>query len=1023
MNRMRITEVGEYVRYQGCDRRFKLKYNNYAETKNLPDRLYQSIFQTSLDPILEETGRLREQQWAESLIEANLNSLSHNITDINPRSTSWYDFTENLAELRQGESGFGREIEISGKIGNFHLKGQIDFVLLLWEGNKPKLRLVETKASRKDRTYHRIQIALYLKLVRQQIATNPIFVDATPIKPEQIEGVVVRIDGHTNQLQNILAVEPFNFDTFEGDINYLLAPSGKLEQILATDLDKLDYQLNAKCSDCLLSVHCLSESARGRRLELLGIDSGTVKSLAEVGITTLDHLIELDLKGEVVRQLRGKIGFTENLDQLQIKAQARRYTLLGDEKEYPVKLLPSAKGQKTLLPARKIEDIPLLRIFISVEYDYIENRIVALSAHLTNSDWKLDTKFEGKPIPVVQESLKTEQGYQERPLQGRDIIETQPVAWEGNYQKDTEAEKRLITDFFRKLSNSLINVATRQNNPIHFYFWSKQEITQLIEGCTRCGSELLANLQELLGCRRELEQQIYTCLDQEVDRCFALGWTGRDLVIVTSLPWFGAKYHWCRQVEGETVFLDRKGAFWRDIFDFVQYGWKINSQGDWDEVSDSSQYPLEIRLRYFNSISAAYWRGYWGSLPDQDFDTKKQKAIADYRQGGKPGYLKEFILARTHALRWIEERFPDSLLNPDISKPLVDLSQLEYFTLRVNSITRACLDFLRLDHYVRKTDWITSLFNPPIYRLSAGNTLLLKNVELTANQGLIADIDWAKYDVSAEIVETNCSFEGGSFVRVSPCFEDPHLGQSFNQLTSGVGFNCIVKSIDWEGGKVILDINKAHPNYYVLPSARNNKSGLVFDYATIDENPSDFVAQKVDKRLGQNNHHFINYWLDPVNPQIPPLGVLPNTEMEVYQEYLERLRIKGYPLHFQQKRAIAWRLNSRIQLLLGPPGTGKTNTTAIAIFLRIVARYQPGDVILISASTHTAVNELISRLAQYLPILCQAMGKKKVPEIILSKCDKKQEIPGVISFDSYSDRFQNKTLINPNLISYCKSHE
>lgn len=80
MNRLQITEVGEYIRYQGCDLRFKLKFNSYQAVKNLPYRLSQSIFQTSLDPILEATGRLREQQWAESINDANLTALSENIT-------------------------------------------------------------------------------------------------------------------------------------------------------------------------------------------------------------------------------------------------------------------------------------------------------------------------------------------------------------------------------------------------------------------------------------------------------------------------------------------------------------------------------------------------------------------------------------------------------------------------------------------------------------------------------------------------------------------------------------------------------------------------------------------------------------------------------------------------------------------------------------------------------------------------------------------------------------------------------
>lgn len=66
---LRVTEVGEYIRYHSCQRRFKLKFNNYQSAKNIP--FFELIFQTSLDPVLEESGRSSEQKWAESLILTN----------------------------------------------------------------------------------------------------------------------------------------------------------------------------------------------------------------------------------------------------------------------------------------------------------------------------------------------------------------------------------------------------------------------------------------------------------------------------------------------------------------------------------------------------------------------------------------------------------------------------------------------------------------------------------------------------------------------------------------------------------------------------------------------------------------------------------------------------------------------------------------------------------------------------------------------------------------------------------------
>jgi superfamily I DNA and/or RNA helicase len=85
-------------------------------------------------------------------------------------------------------------------------------------------------------------------------------------------------------------------------------------------------------------------------------------------------------------------------------------------------------------------------------------------------------------------------------------------------------------------------------------------------------------------------------------------------------------------------------------------------------------------------------------------------------------------------------------------------------------------------------------------------------------------------------------------------------------------------------------------------------------------------------------------------------------------------------------------LTARIQLLQGPPGTGKTQTTAIATFLRILARCSIGDIVLIAAPTHRAVDNLLLRLDRLLPILQQQAEQLglTVPPIKLSRVDPKE---------------------------------
>lgn len=63
-----------------------------------------------------------------------------------------------------------------------------------------------------------------------------------------------------------------------------------------------------------------------------------------------------------------------------------------------------------------------------------------------------------------------------------------------------------------------------------------------------------------------------------MDRRYALGWTGRDLAVVTSLKWFGRRYHWDRRVSGRNV--DIEGEFYQDIFDF-KTNLNLQADGQW----------------------------------------------------------------------------------------------------------------------------------------------------------------------------------------------------------------------------------------------------------------------------------------------------------------------------------------------------------------------------------------------------------------------------------------------------------
>jgi hypothetical protein len=1005
---VRVTEIGEYIRHQSCDRRFKLEFNHRELARELPfvDRLFNE-----LDPVLRANAKKKEDAWEASLQQAGFVDLTHyNERPANDNQTRWEDFEGQVHGLTAGQNAYGREVLVEADIGAFHIQGRIDFALILWDGDQPKVRLVECKSSRRDRTYHRVQVVLYRILLCRLHEEHLINVGGIPLSSEHIECVIARVDENTNQSQEILTLAPLDVDLIdmvEADINRLLSPNGALAQIVLSDLVSLNYQLEAKCDGCVFNVHCLAESARQRRLELLGIDSATVGALCEAGVNTIDDLANLDLTDPQANLVREHPRFSGNLEILRLKARARRRTLPGgdaDPDAFEVEPLPyTGHGQ---LPRHEINGHRLVRIYLSVDYDYAENRIGALAAHVTTSDGRLHTGFiqEGthwRPDPTVREQVVTGTDGNGLPiysmeasaaLSGREIIRFKTGEWTGNYVEDSAAERELIQGFLHELVDNIAEVAEAEQAPIHFYVWSKSEMAQLVEACTRVSSQLLGHLRELLGCRESLEQLIYSCLQDEVDRRYALGWTGRGLAVVTSLRWFGRRYHWRRRVAGAEIDLDR--VFTQDIFDFkTTLALQANSEWDDPNNENAQRHRFEIRSRFHDSLTAPYWRAYWRTLPDPEgsqLQPRVRNAIRRYNEAAIPGRLSAYLRARTHALRWVEESI--RFKNPEVIKPLMVIADLPNFQLGVSNASQAAVDFLRLDQHVKVTNWIANHMVPPAIRVSLGHTIPLVSVISHGNNELVATINLEGYSTDSEALSDRCTIGEGSFVRLSPCFDDPHRGQTLGQLIRG-GATCRVTSIDWSVGQVTLEALWHNATRYTLQSSGRKNPGLVFDYATLDESISDFVAGRVDDRLRSPYGTYIYQWFDPENPQIPSQTAPSAALLSQYHQLLSELTLpSGAGVETEQRASAVDGLRTRIQLLQGPPGTGKTTTTAIATLLRILARLTVGDIVLVAAHTHTAVDNILLQIAGFH----QVFGQRAVnlgfpfPAIRLAKVNSSQ---------------------------------
>lgn len=277
----------------------------------------------------------------------------------------------------------------------------------------PHLVLVECKASRRDRTYHRVQVAVYRMLLRMMLVESPVVIFGKQVAANAIDCVVARIDEESNTNQSILNLPPLDLVSEEADVGRLLAVNGRLHINASATLDSIGYQINTKCDGCIYNVHCLSESARLRQPELLGLDPVTTRLLKKAGLGTLDSLANPPIFDTLeIADLKRDPGFSENLDLLRVRARTRRHTLpggRGTSGEFDVESIPNTGIGH--LPPHEMDGRRLLRVYLIIDYDYSENRIGALSAHVTKSTGRIQTRFidtpDGRrPDPIVCEQFE-----------------------------------------------------------------------------------------------------------------------------------------------------------------------------------------------------------------------------------------------------------------------------------------------------------------------------------------------------------------------------------------------------------------------------------------------------------------------------------------------------------------------------------------------------------------------------------------------------------------------------------------
>jgi CRISPR/Cas system-associated exonuclease Cas4 (RecB family) len=669
LEQLSATDIASFVRLQLCRRYLAFRAGRGKEKVEEVQRRFRIL----ADPAYQEVG-LRSEETVRNLLEQHGFQPAQGLLE----ESTWPRWLEEVGKADPGRALYAREVEISGQVGVFSLEGRIDFVLLLWKDGAPKVRVLELKASRRNRSHHYVQLALYASLVK---ANPPIWQG----QPVEVDYLVVRVDPGT-----MAPEDPRRPPTREEkklleqaiqDVEDLLKKGGLVEEILSEpDPFRIPYTLNARCDACGYNTVCLRKAAERRDLELLSLPGDVVRGLREAGFRDLQDLAGAqpgDARwDEALKRMENPLPPAHLVKRAQARLAPLEPQLTQSKKYYPVQALPDT-GFGTLPPHEikikdKDKDKPLIRIYLVVEKDLVAERLNALVAHVTSGP---------EHLPKDSLSLKDH----------RFVLQVRRKAWSGDPAKDDAAEGRLIRDFFTELVRLLRDILgvlegkeQERAAPLHFYVWSQADIKNLVEAILRVGPKggsLLEALWHLMGCREGLEQLIFSSLADEVRTRYALGYTSLSLLTATSLPFFGEPFPW-HNLDG----VNLKSLFHHWLFDFHHF--------------EDGRY-MEVRSRNYDALPPVYWRFFWKR--EKKFPKNLPPEVRDAVRGAAL-FIPTYLQARSLALRWLEERVTPK--NKLLKKPLLRPEELPNFRLKARGVLRVARDFLRFEQQVRFSLWL-----------------------------------------------------------------------------------------------------------------------------------------------------------------------------------------------------------------------------------------------------------------------------------------------------------------------------
>jgi hypothetical protein len=1002
--------IAEYIRFDCCPRYFKLRFEGDKEEKS---RRWPEAFKP-MSPLLFGAGRQLEEAKVAELKQKAAEYRS--MTDIDPKTTpweiAWPKSLQTLREVVQNQlSNSNANVDkpvllyqapMKGYVGVWEVKGKSDLIAV-WpaKNGKVKMRIFEIKASWKEQTAHRIQVAIYALLLQQGLADL-----ADKI---EFEGGVINKESDLESL-GAGKLPKFRIEPLIQDVERLLCREGELYRIHQMPLPEVEYQLCWRCDNCGFNECCIIRAVENESISLLNLTRGQQRALKHYGIERLEDLAKLKVVPEInqqrpnnfreipardrkkVQELSTDLVIGPGLDRMIQRAQ---FMLNGIRPTCPCVnrtrsapwltgtgygMLPEDSGLEGADTALLFRPDSMIRVYFYIYWDYMLDVVSLVAARVDC------TRFHGEPISIAK------------------IIRRLPDA----HKDCVEEERLMLEEFFGELTQAITRVAQDvgcpDEAPIHLYFYTQHDRDVLMEAVRRQPSLMSAHaVRDLLGLRQAIDQPMFSILQNEVSLRKALGYHSTGLLPVLEQCGYFDRNQWVtKRRDGSTA--DLRTIFRDGLFNYA-LPYTRNADGSISFVLGAEDtrhkdgyYPA--RARFGDQIPIEYLWAAKGRL-----ENHKEKGLAkvliekrmwrDYPHKTQRITEEDITLMAAKlclALEHIERCL--SIRNRRLGKKPIAIPKIAEFTLGPATLERSCREFLDLEYFARRQEMYQHYALLPYQRVATGRSIIFECTgvreterEFAVDGRLVYEgIGLPRVDFTASACRVKGSDDSGSgdwLVATElkrneqGMFEEAkerspaEVEKSARVIVEKVNarkMQISIKILSWPSAK-----SRKYSAWHNLPTTDHEKAKSrymqLFEAGRtyiLDELADDVISERAAKCLDYTGNNALYGLLagfiggekeGSTHKALPKDGA---------KSFLDWTAHSCFPPKPEQRGFIDRVFGPEPMVLLqGPPGTGKTETLQMAVLAHVAAHQARSRCrVLMVAPTHKAIFEFVSKLVQ-----------------------------------------------------------